>query len=207
MNRNIVITGVGGQGTVLASRLIAQAAINEGIGVRTAETIGMAQRGGSVLGYIRLFDGVGQDPPFSPVIGAGQADLLVAFEPAEAARNLQLLKKGGFVISAIKPVLPVQAQLSRDKTGSYDIDAVLGWLRAQSDVETLLIDGDAILHELGNSRVLNVVLLGAAASLGALGIGHQSLAQAVDELAPARYLEVNRQALAVGYALGEQYSG
>ena len=90
MNKNILICGVGGQGTVLASRIIAASAMNMGEKVMSAETIGMAQRGGPVTSHVRIGNDV-----FSPLIPFGQADMILAFEPAEAVRNLKYLKRGG----------------------------------------------------------------------------------------------------------------
>lgn len=88
MSTNIILCGVGGQGTILASKLIAAAAMKKGIMVRTAETIGMAQRGGSVFSHLKLGSG-----SFSPLIGRGRADLIIGFEPAEAVRQLPFLKR------------------------------------------------------------------------------------------------------------------
>ena len=93
MNKNCLLCGVGGQGVVLASKLIAYAAMEKGMFVRTSETIGMAQRGGSVVSHVRVGEEI-----HSPMIPKGSADVLLAFEPAEAVRNLSYLKKGGIVI-------------------------------------------------------------------------------------------------------------
>ena len=90
MNKNILLCGVGGQGTVLASKLIAQAAMNKNIPVMSAETIGMAQKGGSVVSYIRLGDNL-----YTPMIAKKEADIIVGFEPAEAVRMMPYLKDGG----------------------------------------------------------------------------------------------------------------
>ena len=104
MSTNIVLCGVGGQGTVLASKLIATAAMGRGIPVKTAETIGMAQRGGSVFSHVRVGDGAA-----SPLVGRGTADVIVAFEPAEAVRQLPFLRRGGAVVVSNRPVVPVSA--------------------------------------------------------------------------------------------------
>ena len=93
MKKDVMICGVGGQGTVLASKIIAASAMDEGYAVHSAETIGMAQRGGSVTSHVRI----GEDA-FSPLIPLGSVDLLIAFEPSEAVRNLKYLKSDGFVI-------------------------------------------------------------------------------------------------------------
>ena len=101
MNKDILICGVGGQGTVLASKIIAASAMEEGSLVHSAETIGMAQRGGCVTSHVR----VGENA-FSPLIPLGSADLLLAFEPGEAARNLKYLKKDGMAIVNTSPSMP-----------------------------------------------------------------------------------------------------
>ena len=104
---NLLLAGVGGQGTVLASKLLAQAAMAQGLQARTAETIGMAQRGGCVVSHVRI-----GEEAYSPLIPYGQADLILGFEPAEAVRNLPYLKDGGIVVAAKKAIKPVTASLS-----------------------------------------------------------------------------------------------
>ena len=99
MSKNIILCGVGGQGTILASRLIATAAMDKNIPIKTAETIGMAQRGGSVFSHLRLGEGTN-----SPLIGKGEVDLIIGFEPGETVRQLPFLKKGGAVVVSSRPV-------------------------------------------------------------------------------------------------------
>jgi indolepyruvate ferredoxin oxidoreductase beta subunit len=211
MSRDIVIAGVGGQGTVLASRIIAYAAIQENKSVRTAETIGMAQRGGSVLGYVRISDTSDMSAPLSPLIDTAQADVLLAFEPAEAARNLHLLKPGGCLISAKKEIMPVHAQLAKEVGQVYDVNRVLLWLDEQSTAnrpggyQVILVDGAAVLEELSFSRGLNVVLLGVAMALNTLSVGEDSFMIALKALVPARYLELNLQAYEMGKAIGADH--
>ncbi|MDR0324210.1 MAG: 2-oxoacid:acceptor oxidoreductase family protein, partial [Treponema sp.] len=125
MTFNCLIAGVGGQGTVLASKLIAAAAMKSGFSVRTTETIGMAQRGGSVVSHVRIGDDI-----FSPLIPVGRADALVAFEPGEAVRQLPFLKDGGVLIvsdTAIKPVAALQGS-SFDKSNGYESNAMVEYL-------------------------------------------------------------------------------
>ena len=104
-SRNIVLCGVGGQGTILASKLISAASMAKGMEVRSAETIGMAQRGGSVFSHIRLGSGAQ-----CPMNAAGTADIILGFEPGETVRMLPYLKKGGMVVVSSRPVMPVTAQ-------------------------------------------------------------------------------------------------
>ena len=186
VRKNIVLSGVGGQGTVLASKLIAAAAMKQKLPVKTAETIGMAQRGGSVFSHLRIGEGI-----FSPLIGEKEADLILGFEPAEAVRMLPYLKKGGTVITSTRPVIPVTAMVGG---APYDVSAVIGYL--QAEVENLvLIDVDRALSEVGNDKVLNTLLLGAALKSGELGIEKETLKEALCEMLPKKVWEVNFRAL------------
>ena len=110
--KNVVLTGIGGQGTVLAAKILAQAAQARGWHVRTAETIGMAQRGGSVTSHVRM--GNEGEHVASPLVGAGAADMLIAFEPGEAARMLGLLDAQGVLVTASNVKQPVTASLLAD---------------------------------------------------------------------------------------------
>ena len=118
--RNVLLSGVGGQGTVLAAKVLAQAAQDKGWQVRTAETIGMAQRGGNVVSHVRMGD-AGEEV-FAPLLAEGTADLVIAFEPAEAARVLPFLAPDGLLVTATTAIQPVTAALS-DKP--YRADNVL----------------------------------------------------------------------------------
>ena len=109
--KNVVLTGIGGQGTVLAAKILAQAAQARGWHVRTAETIGMAQRGGSVTSHVRM--GNEGERVASPLVGAGAADMLIAFEPGEAARMLGILDVQGVLVTASNVKQPVTASLSK----------------------------------------------------------------------------------------------
>lgn len=192
MRRDIVLCGTGGQGTVLASRLLATAAMRKGLPVKTAETIGMAQRGGSVLSHVRVGEGVA-----SPLVGSGRADVILAFEPAEAARQLHLLKPDGAVVVSGRPVVPVSAVTGGP---AYDLDAVMGYL--EGAVKNLtVVDADAAARELGSAKVLNVLLLGAAARTGALGFTVDEVRAAVHDVVPERFLALNDRALDYGASL------
>ena len=186
MRRDTVLCGTGGQGAVLGSRLLATAAMRKGLPVKTAETIGMAQRGGSVLSHVRVGEGVA-----SPLVGSGRADVILAFEPSEAARQLRLLKPGGAVVVSNRPVVPVSAVTGGP---AYDLDAVMGYLRGAVSNLTV-VDADAAARELGSAKVLNVLLLGAAARTGALGFTVDEVRAAVHDVVPERFLALNDRAL------------
>lgn len=187
MSDNIILCGVGGQGTVLVSKLLAAAAMAKGLPVKTAETIGMAQRGGSVFSHVRIGEGVD-----SPLIGRGRAGIIIAFEPAEAVRQLPYLRAGGTVVVSSKPIIPVSATIGGP---TYDLDAIMAYLRAH--VENLIVvDADAAAAGLGSSKCLNVVLLGAAVRSGVLSLTSDDLRAAIIARLPDRFHELNFRALA-----------
>ncbi|MDR0308695.1 MAG: indolepyruvate oxidoreductase subunit beta [Coriobacteriales bacterium] len=204
--RSILISGVGGQGTILASRLIAQAAILAGWNARTAETIGMAQRGGSVLGHVRCFEGW-EKAPLSALISPGKADLLIGFEPAETLRALPYLKPQGTVITSTSPIIPAANFFATSaESDGYQPQQVVDWLTNLSGQEPgfrlIRLDGQQICAELESPKVLNTVLLGAAAASGALGLGLKLLEEALRELVSSAYLDVNLRALHRGWEQG-----
>lgn len=189
MSRSCLLCGVGGQGVVLASRLIAYAVMEQGDFVRTTETIGMAQRGGSVVSHVRAGTEV-----HSPIIPAGTADVIIAFEPGEAVRCLTYLKEGGIVVTNRQIVKPVSASLGGS---TYNAEEMLNYLKEKAG-NVLVIDGEAICREAGSPKVLNVALLGAAAKSGALGISLEQMAEAVRRNVKERFIEVNEKALMLG---------
>lgn len=186
MNKNIVLCGVGGQGTVLASKLIAAAAMKKNIPVMSAETIGMAQRGGSVFSHIRLGDGL-----YSPMIAEGTADLIIGFEPGEAVRMLPYLRTGGQMIVSRQAVMPVTAALSGS---SYDSGVMISYLENHT-ANLLVVDTKKACQEIGSSKVLNTLLLGAAVYSGALGLSESDMEQAVRDKLPEKFHALNLQAL------------
>jgi indolepyruvate ferredoxin oxidoreductase beta subunit len=196
---NFVVAGVCGQGTVLASKLIAQAALLDGRDVRTAETIGMAQRGGSVLGHVRTSPAESLDAPLSPLVARGTADCLISFEPAEAVRALAYVQQGGTVVCAQQALQPVIVDFKRKP---YDGSDELAYLRACAESGRLatakIVDGAAICAELGSTRVLNVVLLGAAFATGAFDVSEQSLIAALETLVKPKLVDLNKTALRRG---------
>ena len=195
MRKDIVLCGVGGQGTVLASRLISSAAMARGEQVMSAETIGMAQRGGSVFSHLRIGNGIA-----SPMIASGEADLILGFEPGEAVRVLPYLKKDGRMIVSSLPVMPVTAALGGSE---YSAEDMLRYLREQVEHLMILPAGDA-LREVGSPKVLNLILLGAALSDGALGLEEQEMKEAIIRQVPEKFHELNFRALACGMRLGRE---
>lgn len=196
MQKNIILTGVGGQGTVLASKLIAAASMNKGLPVMSAETIGMAQKGGSVFSHLCVGEGVR-----SPMIRRGTADLLLAFEPAEAVRMLPYLKKGGTVVVNSHPIMPVTAAL---KGTDYNGTEMVEYLREHTE-HVLVIDGQKAAAVIGNPKTLNVIMLGAALESGALDfLTEEDVLQAIRQKVKPAYVALNEKALRYAFSLAAE---
>lgn len=199
MNRNIVLCGVGGQGTVLASKLIAAAAMAKGLNVMSAETIGMAQRGGSVFSHLRIGEAL-----YSPMIAEGTADMILGFEPGETVRMLPYLKEGGQVVVSNRAVMPVTASLAAFSTSGsagralsapeYCAEDMLAYLKEQTE-HVLIVDTDRACEALGSSKVLNVLMLGAAVKSGALGLEEEDIRAAIRSRLPEKLHALNFRAL------------
>ena len=187
INKNIVLCGVGGQGTVLASKLIAAAAMEKGLRVMSAETIGMAQRGGNVFSNLRIGDSM-----HAPLLQSGQADVILGFEPGETVRMLHYLKPCGTVITNCRPVKPTTATLTGS---SYDGTEMIAYLRENLAPEKLLVvDGQAAIDHLGSPKILNMVLLGAAIRTGEIGLTEDDIKKAMDLLIKPAFMEMNLKA-------------
>ena len=183
---DIVLCGVGGQGTVLASKLIAAAAMDKGLDVMSAETIGMAQKGGSVFSHLRVGRKV-----HTPMIAKGTADIIIAFEPAEAVRMLPYLKEGGSVIVNSHAVKPVTSVL---KDTGYDGSEMVGYLK--ENVENLtVIDCEKACREIGSPKVTNMVLLGAAVRSGVLDFTMEEITETMKRMVKPQFQEANVAAL------------
>ncbi len=192
---DILLAGVGGQGTVLAAKLLASAAASKGWKVRTAETIGMAQRGGSVTSHVRM--GCQGEAVFAPLLTPGTADLIVAFEPAEAARALPYLAPDGLLVTASSALQPVTAALSAQPyTAIAVLDDVRAALASQAPEAAFLVVEEApILEKVGASRALNVVLLASALAQGRVPISIEELKEAVSACVKPRFVAMNLEAI------------
>ena len=182
---DILIVGIGGQGTILASNILGEACLIEGRHVKGAETHGMAQRGGSVESHIRIG---GQ---FGPLIVPGQADLLISFDLLEALRYSHYLKKGGMLVVNRHLVLPTS--VFTQKIAVPTEDEIIGRLKNR---DLCLLDADAIAAEAGSVLAQNVVMLGAAS--GAMPLKPESLVAAVRKLVPPKTIEINIKAFEMG---------
>ncbi|NLG93111.1 MAG: indolepyruvate oxidoreductase subunit beta [Clostridiales bacterium] len=194
MTVNCILSGVGGQGTVLASKLIAQAAMDKGQNARTAETIGMAQRGGCVVSHVRIGDKI-----HSPMIPKHSADVIIGFEPAEAVRCLPYLKKGGVVVVSRKAIRPVTTSLGES---SYNGSEMIACLQKEA-AKLIVVDGEKICEDCGSAKVLNVALLGAACASGMLGLSMDELKNAISKRVKPQFIEINSKALEKGAQAAE----
>ena len=186
MTKNIMIVGVGGQGTLLTSRIIGKAALAEGFDVKISEVHGMAQRGGSVVTFVRFGEKVSE-----PVVEEGQADVIISFERLEALRYAHFLKKDGVLVVNDCRIDPMTVVIGA-KTYPENIIEQL-----QKEHKVYSIDGQKIALELGNSKVLNSVVLGYAANF--IGFDKQVWLDTVASTVPAKTIEINANAFTKGY--------
>jgi indolepyruvate ferredoxin oxidoreductase beta subunit len=186
---DIMIVGIGGQGTILASNILGEACLIEGRSVRGAETHGMAQRGGSVESHIRV------DGRFGPLIAPGTADVLIGFDLLEGLRYSHYLKEGGKMVINRKMVIPTSVFVQGlALPNEEEIVARL------SDRDLCLLDADAIAREAGSQLSVNVVMLGAASPH--FPLAEKSLITAVQRLVPPNTVAINTRAFEMGRAAG-----
>lgn len=185
---NIMIVGVGGQGTLLASRVLGGAVISEGYDVKVSEVHGMSQRGGSVVTYVKYGDEV-----YSPIIDKGEADIILAFELLEAYRALPYLKKGGKIIVNDQKINPMPVITG---AAEYPQD-ILPKLREKADVTSL--DALSLAKEAGSIKAVNVVLLGVMAKN--TSVSYERWVETVKATVPPKFLDVNLKAFELGYNL------
>ena len=188
---DLLIVGVGGQGTILASNIIGEACLAEGRKVRSAETHGMSQRGGSVETHIRI------DEEFGPLISAGTADLIISFDLLEAVRYSHFLKDGGIIVSGKNIVVPTSTfQQGLEVPSGESLEAML------SGIKYHIIDAESAAKEAGSLLSQNIVMLGAASHYLPLKPG--SLLSAVKKLVPPKTIEINTKAFEIGVEKGNK---
>lgn len=190
MNKSVMIVGVGGQGTLLASRILGSALLRCGYQVKLSEVHGMSQRGGSVVTYVKYGDAIA-----SPIIEKGEADMILAFEQLEAARWLSYMKPEGKVVVNTQKIDPMSVVIGDAVYPDGVIDAIKA---AGADV--LEIDALPIAEEAGSPKAVNVVLIGAMARY--TDIDKAVWLEAVKECVPAKFLDLNVKAFELGYNYG-----
>ena len=179
---------------MLASKIIAAAAMEEGSPVHSAETIGMAQRGGSVTSHVRI-----GGEAYSPLIPFGGADMLLAFEPGEAVRNLRYLKKGGIAVVNTSAVKPVTESL---KETGYDGSEMTAYLKEKCSC--IFVNAEEVCRPFGSTKFFNIIMLGVAAGSGHLGLEKDTLLKQIEQRVPSRFLDVNLRAFQTGIEIAGQ---
>ena len=184
---SIMIVGVGGQGTLLASKILGRVLLSRGYDVKLSEVHGMSQRGGSVVTYVRFGEKV-----YSPIVDAGEADYILSFEALEAARWIGYLKKGGTLITNTQRTYPMPVI-----TGAMAYpENIPEKLAAKANVVAL--DALSMAMEAGSPKAVNLVLIGVLSALTA--IPEQTWLDAIETTVPAKFLEMNKRAFAMGRA-------
>jgi len=183
---NIMVVGVGGQGTLLTSRIIGKVALNAGFDVKLSEVHGMAQRGGSVVTFIRFSKKVNE-----PVVEEGEVDVLISFERLEALRYAHFLKKDGVLIVNDCKINPMTVVIGAKAYPENIIENL------KKEHKVISIDGIGIAKALGNSKVLNSVVLGLAAKN--IGFSKDEWINVVKSTVPQKTIEINEKAFLAGY--------
>lgn len=186
MEKNIMIVGVGGQGTLLTSRIIGKVALDAGLDVKISEVHGMAQRGGSVVTFVRFGEKVAE-----PVVEEGGADVIIAFERLEAQRYAHFLKKDGVLVVNDCRIDPMTVVIGAK---TYP-EGILENLSKEHKVYA--IDAGAVALELGNSKVLNSVVLGFGASH--IGFTEEAWLSVIERTVPPKTIDINKAAFLRGY--------
>ncbi len=196
---NFLLAGVGGQGTILASDVLVNVGLAVGYQAKQAEVHGMSQRGGSVTSFVRWGRVV-----YSPLVGAGEVDVFLAFEKAEALRNLNQLRKGALVLVNLAAIEPVTVTSGGQ---AYPDDAHLHQKIDEVTQGAIFVDGEATAQELGNVKAANVVLLGALSAqmerehLTGPELSAETWLDVIIQRVPPKYVELNRLAFEAGRAI------
>lgn len=185
--KSVIIVGVGGQGTLLASRILGYAVMRQGFDVKVSEVHGMSQRGGSVITYVRYGPTV-----HSPVIETGEADVILAFEQLEAARYLPFLKKGGGIVTNTQKIAPMPVITGAAAYPESILEGI-----GDKDIRVNAVDALHLAKEAGSVKAVNVVLIGAMASM--MDIPEDVWQEALENCVPGKFIEMNKKAFSLGY--------
>lgn len=188
---NILNVGVGGQGSILSSRILGSLYLNAGLDVKVSEVHGMSQRGGSVVTYIRAGDQVA-----SPLIPLGEADVIIAFELLEAYRYLPYLKKGGILVTNTQQINPMPVIIG---AAAYP-ENILSELE-QKGINVIAVDALKLAMTAGNSKASNLVMLGCASNV--LDCSEDKWKEAIAQTVPEKFLKVNQKAFELGRCAAE----
>ncbi len=185
--KSVMIVGVGGQGSLLASKLLGRLLLDEGYDVKVSEVHGMSQRGGSVVTYVRFGDKV-----YSPIVTEGEADVIIAFEKLEAARYARFLKKDGLIVVNSQQIDPMPVIIG---AAEYP-ENVLNELTAKG-VAVEALDALSLAEKAGSSKAVNIVLMGKAAKR--FDIPYERWIAAIENTVAPRFIEMNKKAFDLGF--------
>ncbi len=185
--KNIMIVGVGGQGSLLASKLLGRLLLTRGYDIKVSEVHGMSQRGGSVVTYVRFGDKV-----YSPVIDKGEADYIVSFELLEASRWTEYLKPGGKIITNIQQINPMPVII-----GAAEYPDALAQKMAAAGIDVDAFDALSLAEQAGSTKAVNIVLMGHLSRNFDFSL--QEWMTAIEQSVPAKFLELNKKAFTLGY--------
>ncbi len=189
MRMRILFTGVGGQGNLLASRLLGEAAMAKGIPVRVSEVHGMAQRGGVVESSVMLGGIEG------PIVSRGEADVLVSFEPLETLRALDRCNRKSVIVTNTSPIVPFTVDLGQ---GEYpDVEKWLGFIRDNFE-QVYALNADELAREAGTAKALNIVMLGCLVGTGVLPLAARDLEDQIREKVKPKFVEANLKGFKMG---------
>lgn len=187
--KNVMIVGVGGQGSLLASKLLGKLLLTKGYDIKVSEVHGMSQRGGSVVTYVRFGDKV-----YSPIIDKGEADFIVSFEMLEAARYTEFLKPDGKIITNTQQINPMSVI-----TGAVEYPSMLAEKIKAAGADLVAVDALSLAEEAGSSKAVNIVLMGILSKH--FDFTEEEWIEAIENSVPAKFLELNKKAFALGRAV------
>ena len=184
--KNVMIVGVGGQGSLLASKLLGRLLLGKGYDIKVSEVHGMSQRGGSVVTYVRFGDKV-----YSPVIDKGEADFIVSFELLEASRWTEFLKPGGKLIANTQQINPMPVII-----GAAEYPENLAAKMTAAGIDLDAVDALSLAEQAGSAKAVNLVRMGKLSKY--FDIPEEEWLEAIEQSVPAKFLEMNKKAFALG---------
>ena len=193
---NLEIVGVGGQGILTSSQVIGKAALEKGMDVYMSEVHGMAQRGGVVWTTVKIGEKV-----YSPLIGSGEADALLSFEPIEVYRALEKASKDTWIITNISPIVPFTVSVGKEEYP--DVDEMFADLEERSD-KLLKIDAEKLAKEAGAAITQNIVMIGALTATDVLPVSKEEIIASIERQVPEKFVDINKKAFELGYEEAKQ---
>jgi len=194
---NVVLAGVGGQGVIFASTVLANAAVKVGLSARVGQTFTAAQRGGSVIAHVRVGSKV-----YSPLIGLGDANVIIGLELVEALRHIHYIKSGGLIILNTLKIPPRSVIFGQAEYPN--ISEIEHFISEKYSAKVVKIDATQIARSLGSALAANMVMLGVLSCVSEFPVRHEYLIESIRELSPKRYVDLNIKAFKAGKAFMEK---